>query len=63
MTKWHPLYSNGMVCLSVSYGKQPDPLSYLIECEGHPGFIIPVSGNGLDHIKASALHATVLAPL
>ena len=63
MTKWHPLYSNGMVCLSISYGKHPNPLSYRVECDGQPDMIIPASGGGLEHLKASALHATVLAPL
>ena len=63
MIKWHPLYSNGMVTLSISFGKHSGPLSYLVECDGMPDAIIETNDNYLDHLKACALHGTVLAPL
>ena len=63
MTEWHPLYSNGMVCLSVSFDGA-GPVLYRVECKGRANMVMVANGRDtLDHIKASALHATVLAPL
>ena len=64
MTKWHPLYSNGMVRLSISLGNHSGPVVYRLECTGKDAVNVPADlRDTLGHTRACALHATVLAPL